>query len=367
MQRQHPAQHWCRWLLCTRFDSAGNFGLGTSLPAGRLHVAGQTRIQDTANAANYILIGSGANAPRGGNSVMAQTSSMVMGTEGAAPLIFITNAAEGMRLDSSGNLGLGVTPVTQFAGYRTLQIASQGLISSDLTSNGELEINNNAYRAPTTATLTYINSFAATKYAQYRGEHRWFTAASGTAGNPITFTQAMSLDNNGSFTVTTRALALVGNFISNVAGDVSQPAVFIQKFDNNSTTSQIFMRFVINNQGNACGQITANGANTAAFGTVSDERLKNNIVDLPSQLDNILALRPVEFDYIESEGGGHQLGFIAQEVQAVYPDLVGEREDGMLTLTDMNKNDARLIKAFQELAAKVTALEAEIAALKGAA
>ncbi len=78
-------------------------------------------------------------------------------------------------------------------------------------------------------------------------------------------------------------------------------------------------------------------------------------------------MRPVEFDYIESEGGGHQLGFIAQEVQAVYPDLVGERADGMLTLTDLNKNDARLIKAFQELAAKVTALEAEIAALKGAA
>ena len=144
-------------------------------------------------------------------------------------------------------------------------------------------------------------------------------------------------------------------------------ALMVDKSTNVSTTAQVFIQFSINAQASGNGQINANGANAAAFGTFSDRRLKNNIVDLPPQLDNILALRPVEFDYIESEGGGHQLGFIAQEVQEVYPDLVGERADGMLTLSDMNKNDARLIKAFQELAAKVTALEAEITALKGTA
>jgi hypothetical protein len=106
-----------------------------------------------------------------------------------------------MRIDTSGNLGLGVTPSASFAGYKTFQIASQGVISSDSTSNGELEINNNAYRAVTTAALTYINSFAATKYAQYQGVHRWFTAASGTAGDPITFTQAMTLDASGNLLV----------------------------------------------------------------------------------------------------------------------------------------------------------------------
>ena len=91
---------------------------------------------------------------------------------------------------------------------------------------------------------------------------------------------------------------------------------------------------------------------------------KENIIDLPPQLDKIMALRTVEFDYIESEGGGHQIGFIAQEVKEVYPDLVGEREDGMLTLTDFNKNDARLIKAIQELKTIVDTQAAEIAELK---
>ena len=79
-----------------------------------------------------------------------------------------------------------------------------------------------------------------------------------------------------------------------------------------------------------------------------------------------MALRPVEFDYIESEGGGHQIGFVAQEVQNVYPDLVGKRSDEMLLVSDLNKNDARLIKAIQELNAKVETLQAEVAALKGA-
>jgi hypothetical protein len=151
----------------------------------------------------------------------------------------------------------------------------------------------------------------------------------------------------------------------NVASSTATPVMVLSKFDNNSTTSQIFVQFTINNGSGGSGQIQANGANTAAFGTYSDSRLKENIVDLPSQLANIMALRPVEYDYIESEGGGHQIGFVAQEVQKIYPDLIGEREDGMFTLADMNKNDARLIKCMQEQQTTIEALEARITALEG--
>jgi hypothetical protein len=78
-----------------------------------------------------------------------------------------------------------------------------------------------------------------------------------------------------------------------------------------------------------------------------------------------MALRPVEFDFKGYEPGeGHQLGFIAQEVQEIYPDLVGEGTDGMLTLSDMNKNDARLIKCIQEQQALILALTDRIAALE---
>ena len=153
-------------------------------------------------------------------------------------------------------------------------------------------------------------------------------------------------------------------FVSTIAGDVAQNAVFIGKKDNSNATSQIFMQFGINSAGTPCGQINANGASTAAFGTYSDERLKENIENLPPQFSNIMALRPVEFDY--KDGSGHQIGFIAQEVYPIYPDLIGTREDGMYTLTDLNKNDARLIKAFQELANMVTNLQTRVTALEGA-
>ena len=162
--------------------------------------------------------------------------------------------------------------------------------------------------------------------------------------------------------------------LSPTAGDSATSGMSVVKYANDSTTAQVLMRFLINQGGAGQGQINANGANTAAFGSYSDSRLKENIVDLPSQLDSIMALRPVEYDYIESMGGGHQIGFVAQEVQAIYPDLVGEDAEGMLTLTDMNKNDARLIKCIQEQqtlitqqAEAITALTTRITALEGAA
>jgi hypothetical protein len=137
--------------------------------------------------------------------------------------------------------------------------------------------------------------------------------------------------------------------LSTAASDENTVVLTLSKFSTTNTTSQVFARFLVNNNATGSGSITANGASAAAFGTFSDSRLKDNITNLPPQLANILALRPVEFDY--KDGSGHQLGFIAQEVQEIYPDLVGVGEGGMLTLTDMNKNDARLIKAIQELAA----------------
>jgi hypothetical protein len=146
--------------------------------------------------------------------------------------------------------------------------------------------------------------------------------------------------------------------LSSWAGDVSTAAVFIGKFDNNNSTSQIFMKFVIGNVSVANGQINGNGAAQVAFGSWSDKRLKENIINIPSQLSNILALRPVEFDYIN--GSGHQTGFIAQEMQEVFPDSVGETEEGYLTITGWNKTEAILVKAIQELKQELDELKAKI-------
>jgi hypothetical protein len=137
--------------------------------------------------------------------------------------------------------------------------------------------------------------------------------------------------------------------------DNGAACLHLGKKDNSSATSQIFQRFYINNASTGSGQINANGASSAAFGTFSDERLKENISNLPSQLQNICSLRPVEFDY--KDGSGHQVGFIAQEMEAIYPDVVGET-DGMLTVTGWSKTEARLVKALQEAVERIETLEA---------
>jgi len=206
-----------------RLTSTG-LGIGTSSPAGKLHVAGQTRIQDSASTSNYILIGSGANAPRGGNSVMAQTSSMVMGTEGAAPLIFITNAAEQMRLDSSGNLGLGVTPQS-WSTYAAIEISkgSGGYLVNNAAS-GFIGVGQNVYY---NGGYKYAANGASSFYYQQGGSHVWQYAASGTAGNAISFTQALTLNANG-------ALVLQGGNTSASGVGVAFPATQVASSDANT-------------------------------------------------------------------------------------------------------------------------------------
>jgi len=145
---------------------------------------------------------------------------------------------------------------------------------------------------------------------------------------------------------------------STSSGTNSSAALQIIKGHSDQSTSQRFVKFQTNAGTQSNGVITADGANAAQFYSTSDERLKENIATIPSQLANILALRPVEFDFIGYEAGeGYQIGFIAQEMNLVYPDVVSADTDGMLGIAGWSKTEARLVSAIQELSAKVTALE----------
>jgi hypothetical protein len=109
----------------------------------------------------------------------------------ANTLAWSNNGAETMRLDSSGNLGLGVTPSAWYSAYKAIELPNAGFLafagaSGQITSNAYFD---GAYKYKTTA--------AATQYAQSLGQHQWFTAPSGTAGNAITFSQVMTLDASG--------------------------------------------------------------------------------------------------------------------------------------------------------------------------
>ena len=101
---------------------------------------------------------------------------------------------------------------------------------------------------------------------------------------------------------------------------------------------------------------------------MSDERKKDNIQDITLGLDAVKELRPVSFDW-KNDKGKDVLGFIAQEVETTsLKQLVGNyKDDNIDDLRSLNKEGLIpvLVKAVQELSAKLDAAEARIATLEG--
>jgi len=95
----------------------------------------------------------------------------------------------------------------------------------------------------------------------------------------------------------------------------------------------------------------------------SDERLKENVRDMPGGLNVVDGLHPVVFDWI-GEGKKDDLGLIAQEVQAIAPELVVQTksEEGYLAVDYSKGVVMHLVLAVQQLSDKVAALEAVLAA-----
>jgi len=113
------------------------------------------------------------------------------------------------------------------------------------------------------------------------------------------------------------------------------------------------------------GEIRAAGNITAYYS--SDERLKENVRNIPNALELIKALNGVEFDwtddYIDNNGGEdgffirkHDIGVIAQEVEEVLPEVVATRNDGYKAVK-YERIVAVLIEAVKELSAEVDRLK----------
>ena len=110
-----------------------------------------------------------------------------------------------------------------------------------------------------------------------------------------------------------------------------------------------------------------------AWGVVSDRRLKKDIEPLAGALDKVLHLRSVTYQYKEpakvGQFPGTQIGFIAQEVEEVFPEWITINADGYKTV-NIRGFESLTVQSLRELRAEketeVAALQAEIAALKAA-
>jgi len=189
-----------------RLTSTG-LGIGTSSPIGKLGVKGQSVF--TASGTPTYLLGSSEAVTvfgAGASEVSIRTwqagvASALIGHKASDQNLYITNTyagnalgSNGLALDSSGNLGLGVTPSAWGSGYKALELpGGYALIAATGSPQGILTTN--AYLSG--SGWVYKQSYAATLYQTIDGAHKWYTAPSGTAGNAISFTQAMTLDASG--------------------------------------------------------------------------------------------------------------------------------------------------------------------------
>jgi len=266
---------------------------------------------------------------------------------------------EKMRLDSSGNLGLGVTPNAGWSGNKVMQIGATGSISGN--SSLPLSLAANAYATSAGWSANYIANGYATWNLQYLGEHRWYNAPSGTAGNAITFTQAMTLDASGNLLVgqTSKSQVTVGFYAAangEVSGCLAASTDAATQWNTYSTGAGAY-RFYVGMGGTIF-------ATSIVITAISDQRLKENVRDIDTGLSSIMALKPRRFDWKEGKGQDKKnaAGFIAQEFETVFPECVSTSKAGEDGIEYKNINHETLIptlvKAIQELKAEFDAYKA---------
>jgi hypothetical protein len=176
-----------------------NVGIGLSNPASKLEV------QESGTGSSSGVIS--ATATSGGNAGYGFKTGGTLrwfidtiGSAGSEALRFYSSSAsaERLRIDSAGNLGLGVTPSAWNAAYRVFETA-YATLASENSNTGQAIVALNCYNTGTVPSpaWTRVNGNFASKYLQASGQHQWHTAGSNSAGSAISFTQALTLHASG--------------------------------------------------------------------------------------------------------------------------------------------------------------------------
>jgi hypothetical protein len=196
-------------------------------------------------------------------------------------ILFYTNPNGGSltlaaTINPSGNFGLGVTPSAWGSTSKVLEFSS-GAIES---RGSVMSMWTNAYYNGISP--IYKTSAAATNYYQLNGEHIWLNAPSGTAGNVISFTQAMTLGANGFLSIgTTSATGGIdvwaksnsfASFIGYAGTSSAVPAFAFFPYNINSNTGGLDIRTTSGGVFNNTMRLT--DANNVLIGTTTDAGYK---------------------------------------------------------------------------------------------
>jgi hypothetical protein len=246
-----------------------------------------------------------------------------------------TGGSTRATVDSSGNLGIGNTDPSQ---------ARAVIQSASGTQLALVKDNNGASLSLGGVTQPRILIEANPTSSQLS----IYTAGGSTYGSP-SWSERMNINSLGDLNLNDSA-----NDCRLGIKQRSSNVNFIHCRDTSAT-----LKYYVHTSGN---NYNTNGS----YGQISDQSLKENIVDAKSQWNDIKNIKIRNFNFTKASGQDThtQIGCVAQEVEKVSPKLVTTpNEDGLKTV-QTSVLYMKAVKALQEAMAKIEALEARVAALE---
>jgi hypothetical protein len=353
--------------FCT---TSGNVGIGTASPSYKLDVQSSTattvnaRIKNSNATAksgiqfdNYVSTGSGSVYYDNTNALFA------LGGDTGVPTVFNSGGSERMRIDSSGNVGIGTASPAFPLEVRTS--GSNGVEASVASFLAGSTAGLSVYVTPSSSGSGSVARF----YADSGGNFDTSSILAFDTRNSGTRGERMRITSSGNLLLNTTSSLFNGKFFVAVPCNTFNPIALQNTVTQGAGQSFMFMA---NSAGNKAGSIDHTGTTTVAYTTSSDYRMKENIAPMTGALTSVLQLKPCTYTWKEDGKAGQ--GFIAHELQEVVPDCVSGAKDAV----DADGNPkyqgidtsflvATLTAAIQELKAIVDAQAVEIAALKGTA
>jgi hypothetical protein len=343
------------------YDSTGNVGIGTSSPTSKLVVnggSGNSQIRWEVNNSAYAQE----------VTTNAAQSAYLYKSKDALYNVWKNTSSEVMRIDASGNVGIGVTPATKLDVNGTIRskTSTGGIVNMDSTTTS------------TTNTIgSYANAGAAFADLNYSAAaHIWLGSGSekmriDSSGNLLVGT--ISPVNLETFNVTGSPANLISRFYNASASNPNGVGIFYSALSPNGASNAFFyaadsttLRFNVQSNG-GIANYSANNIN------LSDERLKKDIQPAGSYLGKICAIPVKTFLYNDQTDEEPNLGVIAQDVDAIAPELVcrdgwSDKDGNPTDYLTIYQTDLQyaLMKCIQELSAKNDALEARLAKLENA-
>ena len=328
-------------------NSSGNVGIGTSSPSSYDSRSNNLVVGDSGDAGITIFSGATSNArlqfaPSGSTGL---DNGLIDYDNNNDSMAFATGGTERMRIDSSGNVGIGTSSV--LSGNR-LDVRGGNIMVGGFGGGTDYGLR-----------LSPSDGSGYWNIANISGGHLTFNG-SDTIGN----TERMRIDSSGQLLLG-KSSGVSGAYLQ-IAGDSSNQSIRMENAYGtglaqliNNTSGQTFTAILFENSG-ASGSISVSTTSTT-YNTSSDARLKD-VTGEARGLEVINELNPVAYNWKES--GQADEGLIAQEVQEIVPNAVTQNSDDYYQM-DYSKLVVHLVKGMKEQQEQIEALQSEINLLKG--